>query len=152
MAAFESEARIRWLNSPPGGMPRLTVGSGLLVPALPLSVDPEAANPVATSPGELLAGAIGTLFAWLVARELVQKGTPATELTTDLTLTASAGDGDLSDVALTGIMFRLVGRVPGIAEEQLEAIATRGMRRCVETLGLRTERLAITVEAILENG
>jgi hypothetical protein len=151
MADVESEARIRWLNSPPEGMPRMTVGSGLLVPALPLSVDPDAANPVATSPGELLAGAIGTIFAWLVARELVQQGTGATELSAYVTLTASDGDGDLSKVALTGIIFRLVGRVPGIAREQLEAIATQGMRRCVDTLGLRTERLAITVEAVLES-
>jgi hypothetical protein len=152
MTVFESEATIRWLNSPPEGTPRMTVGSGMLVPALRLSVDPEAASPVATSPGELLAGAIGTIFAWFVAEDLLAAGTRASELTADVTLTASNGGEDLTDVALNGIAFRLVGRVPNIGQEQLDTIATGGMRRCVETLGLRRERLAIAVETVLENG
>ena len=152
MTVFESEATIRWLSSPPAGIPRMTVGSGLLVPALRLSVDPKAASPVATTPGELLAGAIGTIFAWFVAQDLLEAGMQASELTADVTLTASNGGEDLTHVALNGIAFKLVGRVPNIAEEQLEAIATGAMRRCVETLGLRTERFAIAVETVLEIG
>ena len=151
MTVFESKATIRWLSSPPEGFPRMTVGSGLLVPALRLSVDPEAASPVATTPGELLAGAIGTIFAWFVAQDLVKHGTQASELTADIMLTASGRAGDPTDVSLVGIVFRLVGRVPNIGQEDLEAIAEGGMRRCVETLGLRTDRLAITAETALEN-
>ena len=42
--------------------------------------------------------------------------------------------------------------MPGIDQERLQAVARVGMSRCLETLGLRTERLTVTVEATLEEG
>jgi organic hydroperoxide reductase OsmC/OhrA len=149
MTVFESAATIRWLDSPPRGMARMTVGSGLLVPALLLSVDPEVSSPVATSPGELLAGSIGAIFAWFVAQELLRAGTQANELTADVTVTAS-GEGDTTTVGVSGISFALVGRVPKIGQERLAEVARRGMDQCVKTLGLRAEDLDVSVETVLE--
>ena len=34
MSVFEREATIRWMDHPPGGTPRLTVGSEALTPSL----------------------------------------------------------------------------------------------------------------------
>ena len=77
MTDLKREATIRWLDHPPGGTPRMTVGSESLTPSLPLSVDRHAAHPLAASPGELLAGAIGATFAWLTAERLLSEGTQA---------------------------------------------------------------------------
>jgi hypothetical protein len=147
MTGFECEATIRWLASPPEGVPRMTVGSGSLH-SLPLGVDPDAPHPLATSPGELLAGAIGTILAWFAAQELVEQGTHARELIAEVTLTVS--DGGVRNRALSGIACTLLGRVPRIDQERLEAVAKLGMSRCLETLRVRTEDLAVSVEAVLE--
>jgi organic hydroperoxide reductase OsmC/OhrA len=148
MSVFEREATIRWMSSPPEGVPRMTVGSGSLH-ALPLSVDPDATHPLATSPGELLAGAIGAVFAWFVAEELVKEGTHAHQLTAEVAVRCDRADG-VTEIAVSGIACRLIGRVPNIAQERLAAIAEATLRRCVKTLGLRSEGLAVTVETILE--
>jgi hypothetical protein len=148
MTAFEWEATIKWLTNPPEGLPRMTVGSGSVV--LPLSLDPAATHPLATSPAELLAGAIGSIFAWFAARQLMDDGTQAHELTAEVTLTVSDDPGGVTDLALSSLACKLLGRVPQIGQERLEAVAKLAMSQCVESLGLRTERLAVTVEAILE--
>jgi hypothetical protein len=148
MTPFEREATIRWLTNPPEGTPRMTVGSGSV--ALPLSVDPDATHPLATSPAELLAGAIGSIFAWFAARELMDDGTQAHELIAYVTLTVSEDVGGITDLSLSRVACKLLGRVPQIGQERLELVAKLAMSRCVETLGLRTERVAVTVEAILE--
>jgi organic hydroperoxide reductase OsmC/OhrA len=148
MSVFEREATIRWMSSPPEGVPRMTVGSGTL-PALPLSVDPNATHPLATSPGELLAGAIGAVFAWFVAEELVKEGTHARQLTAEIAVRCDRAD-DATDIAVSGIACRLLGRVPNIAQERLAAIADAALRRCVKTLGLCSEGLAVTIETMLE--
>jgi organic hydroperoxide reductase OsmC/OhrA len=149
MTAFEREATIRWLTKPPEGLPRMSVGSGSLHSLL-LSVDPEAAHPLATSPAELLAGAIGTIFAWFAAQELVNGGTQARELIADVTLTVSDNDAGVTNLAMSGIVCRLLGRVPQIRQERLDEVAKAAMSRCVETIGLRTDGLAVMVEAVLE--
>jgi organic hydroperoxide reductase OsmC/OhrA len=148
MTALEREATIRWLTNPPEGQPRMTVGSGSV--SLPLSVDLNATHPLATSPAELLAGAIGSIFAWFAARELMDGGTQAHELIADVTLTVSEDLGGVTDLAVSRLACKLLGRVPEIDEERLDAVAKLAMRRCVETVRLRTERVAVTVEAILE--
>jgi organic hydroperoxide reductase OsmC/OhrA len=126
----------------------MTVGSGSV--ALPLSLDPEARHPLATSPAELLAGAIGSIFAWFVAKQLIDDGTQAHELSADVTLTVSEDVGGITDLALSHLACRLLGRVPRIGQERLDAVAQLAMSRCVEAVGLQTERVAVTVEAILE--
>jgi organic hydroperoxide reductase OsmC/OhrA len=148
MTALERQATIRWLTNPPEGLPRMTVGSGSV--SLPLSVDPNATHPLATSPAELLAGAIGSIFAWFAARELMDQGTQAHELVVDVTLTVSEDPGGITDLALSRLDCKLLGRVPDVDEERLKAVAKLAMSRCVETVALRTDRLEVTVEAILE--
>jgi organic hydroperoxide reductase OsmC/OhrA len=150
MTSFERQATIRWLADPPEGVPRLSVGSGSL--AIPLSVQGEDAHPLAASPAELLAGAIGSIFAWFTASELVDAGTQAHELVADVNLTVSDDGAGATSPALSAIASTLSGRVPGIDQERLQAVARVGMSRCLETLVLRTERLTVTVEATLEGG
>ena len=94
MTALKREATIRWLGHPPDSAPRLSVGSHSIAPLLSLQRGSRGAtDPLATLPGELLAGAIGSVFTWLVAEQLVQEGTQARELVSYVTLTLS-GEAD----------------------------------------------------------
>jgi organic hydroperoxide reductase OsmC/OhrA len=150
MNEMKREATIRWMNHPPEGVPRLTVGSDSFT-ALPLTVDARATNPLATSPGELLAAAIGSTFAWLAAEMLVNEGMQARELTTLVTLTlAGNDDGGIDGMSLSAIACQLWGRVPSGEQGRLAAIAQAAMGRCIETLGICSESVAVTVETVLE--
>ena len=148
MSVFEREATIRWMSSPPDGVPRMTVGSGSLH-SLPLSLDADAIHPLATSPGELLAGAIGAVFAWFVAEELVKQGSHARQLTAEVRVRCDDG-GEITELAVSDIACKLFGRVPNIGQERLAAIAEAALGHCIRTLGLRGEALAVTVETVLE--
>jgi organic hydroperoxide reductase OsmC/OhrA len=150
MAALKREATIRWLGHPPDSAPRLTVGSHSIAPLLSLHVDPDTTDPLATLPGELLAGAIGSVFTWLVAEQLLQEGTQARELVSCVTLTLSGEADDFADAVLSGITCRMSGRVAGVAEAHLEAVAQTAIAQCMERLGMRTEGIGVTVEASLE--
>jgi organic hydroperoxide reductase OsmC/OhrA len=149
MTALQRDATITWLTHPPEGVPRLTVGSQSLA-ALPLSVDPGAVHPLATTPGELFAGAFGGTFAWLAAEELVKEGTQARELIAHVTLTLSGESDDGMDVALSAIACQLVGRIPGVDQERVESVARVAMTRCIAALGMRADAIDVTVEALLE--
>jgi organic hydroperoxide reductase OsmC/OhrA len=150
MTALKREATIRWLGHPPDSAPRLSVGSHSIAPLLSLKVDPAATDPLATLPGELLAGAIGSVFTWLVAEQLVKEGTQARELISYVTLTLSGEAIDATDAALDGIVCRMSGRVAGVEETHLEVVAKAAIRECMERLGMRTEGIGVTVEASLE--
>jgi hypothetical protein len=149
MTTLKREASIKWLDSPPQGVPRLTVGSESFK-ALPLNLDLLASHPLATSPGELLAGAIGSTFAWVAAQEFVKEGKQPRELTTNVTLTLSCTADDGTDMALSAIACDVWGRVADIAQDRFELVAQAAMTRCMEMLGMRTEGIAVTVEAVLE--
>ncbi|MCW3029723.1 MAG: hypothetical protein JWN81_2934 [Solirubrobacterales bacterium] len=151
MTELKREATIRWLDHPPGGTPRLTVGSEAITPSLPLSVDRHAAHPLAASPGELFAGAVGATFAWLTAERLLGEGTQARELTASVTLTMSGEAGDDAQLALSAVACQVTARVPSIDQDQLQVVAIAAMARCVEALGLHAERIDVTVEASLES-
>lgn len=150
MTALTREATIRWLGRPPDSAPRLIVGSHSIAPLLSLNVDPAATDPLATLPGELLAGAIGSVFTWLVAEQLVKDGTQARELVSDVKLTLSGEADDGTDAALSGITCRMSGRMAGVEETHLEAVAQAAMAECIERLGMRTEGIGVTVEVSLE--
>jgi organic hydroperoxide reductase OsmC/OhrA len=150
MSALKREATIRWLGHPPDSAPRLSVGSHSIAPLLSLNVDSEAADPLATLPGELLAGAIGSVFTWLVAQQLVKDGTQARELVSYVALTLSGEAVDTADAALSGITCRMSGRVAGIEETHLEVVAQAAMTQCIQRLGMRTEGIGVTVETSLE--
>jgi organic hydroperoxide reductase OsmC/OhrA len=150
MTVVKREATIRWLGHPPDSSPRLSVGSHSIAPLLSLKVDPEATDPLATLPGELLAGAIGSVFTWLVAEQLVREGTQARELVSYVALTLSGEAVDAADAALSGITCRMSGRVAGVEETHLEAVPQAAMSQCIERLGMRTEGIGVRIEASLE--
>jgi hypothetical protein len=135
MTALKREATIRWLGHPPDNAPRLSVGSHSIAPLLSLNVDPEARDPLATLPGELLAGAIGSVFTWLVAEQLVNEGARARELVSYVMLTVSGEAADATDAALSAITCRMSGRVAGVEETQLGMVAQAAMIQCLERLG-----------------
>jgi organic hydroperoxide reductase OsmC/OhrA len=150
MTGLKREATIRWLGHPPDSAPRLSVGSHSIAPLLSLNVDPKATDPLATLPGELLAGAIGSVFTWLVAELLVQEGTQAHELACSVALTLSGEADDVTDAMLSGITCQMWGRVAGVQEAHLQMMAQAAMTQCIEKLGMRTEGIEVTVEATLE--
>jgi hypothetical protein len=150
MTTLKREATIRWLGNPPDNSPRLIVGSHSMAPLLSLDVDPETTDPLATLPGELIAGAIGSVFTWLVAKQLVSGGTQARELVSEVTLTLSGEADDGTDAALSGIACRMSGRVEGLEEERLKLVAQTAMTQSIQKLGMRTEGIDVTVEASLE--
>jgi hypothetical protein len=147
---LQREASIRWLGHPPDGAPRLTVGSHSIAPLLSLHVNPDTTDPLATLPGELLAGAIGSVCTWLVAERLLKEGTQARELVSYVTLTLSGEADDFTDAVLSGIACRMSGRVAGVEETHLEVVAQAAMSECVKRLGIRSEGIDVTVEASLE--
>ncbi|HEY3827817.1 MAG TPA: hypothetical protein VGL57_01345 [Solirubrobacteraceae bacterium] len=113
-------------------------------------MDPDTTDPLATLPGELLAGAIGSVFTWLVAEQLLQEGTQARELVSYVTLTLSGDADDFTDAVLSGVTCQVSGRVAGVEETHLEVVAQTAMTQCMERLGMRTEGIDVTVEASLE--
>jgi organic hydroperoxide reductase OsmC/OhrA len=137
------------MAGPPAGVPRVSFGSES-VPPLPLSVNPDVAHPLATGPGELLAGAIGSVFAWLAAEQFMAEGTQARELTAHVTLTLDCELEDQSDLALRAIGCELVGRIPDIDEARMLAVAQRALTRCVAALAMRADAIALNVETRLE--
>lgn len=134
----ESSASIRWLTHPPDGVPRLVVDSHTF-PAVPMSVNETAPHPLATSPGELIAGAFGSVFAWTLAEELVDDGTQALEIEVSTSLEAEVGAQDGSDPSLKGIRCHAVVRFPGGDANRLQALCEAAMTRCARTIGLRDE-------------
>lgn len=149
MTELKQEATIRWMHRPPEGVPRVILGSESF-PALPLDVDPHATHPFASSPGELLAAAIGSTFAWLSAEKLMKEGEQASELTASATLTLSGDAPDGTDMKLSAIACRLSGRVPGAEQRYVEDVTRAAMASCMETLGIRGASVAVTVEVSLE--
>jgi organic hydroperoxide reductase OsmC/OhrA len=147
MPTLKREATIRWMARPPEGVQRLTVGSDSFT-ALPLDVDAHATHPLATSPGELLAAAIGSVFAFLAAEKLVKQGKQARELSVLVTLTLSGEAEDCTDMTLSSIECRLWGRVPEGEQQDLETLAHAAMKQCIETLSI--QGATVTLEVVLE--
>jgi organic hydroperoxide reductase OsmC/OhrA len=150
VTGLKREATIRWLGHPPDNAPRLSVGSHSIAPLLSLNVDPDVTDPLATLPGELLAGAIGSVFTWLVAERLVKEGTQARELVSSVTLTLSGESDNATDAMLNGITCQMWGRAAGVQETHLQVVAQAAMNQCMKKLGMRTEGIEVTVEATLE--
>jgi organic hydroperoxide reductase OsmC/OhrA len=149
MISVTRDATINWPGHPPGGEPRLTVGTHSLTDSPPLNLDLDILHPLATSPLELLAGAIGSVFARFVAEQLVKEGTPAREIVTRLSLTLSGEADDQSDLMVRAVACRLSARVAGTDQSHLQALAQTALTRCMESLGMRTEGIEVTVEATL---
>jgi organic hydroperoxide reductase OsmC/OhrA len=146
------DATIRWLGHPPGGEPHLITGSHSLTPAPPLNVDLEVTNPLATSPVELLAGAIGSVFARFLAEQLVREGTQAHELVARISMTLSGDVDDDTDMMVRAVACQLWARIEGVEEEHLLAVARTAMSHCMDMLGMRVDDIVVTVDASLQGG
>lgn len=141
----ESSATIRWLTHPPEGVPRLMVDSHTF-PPVPLSINDTAPHPLATSPGELIAGAFGSVFAWVLAEELVNDGTQALELEITASLEAEVGEAEGRDPALRAVHCHAIARIPGGDAKRLQELCQAAMRRTARSVGLR-EEIALAVDS-----
>jgi hypothetical protein len=146
MTVLTRKALVRWLGHPPGGTARVTVGSGS-IPQLAFDMDRLPKDPLAAAPAELVAGALGTVFCWRVAHQLVEDDTPANELVAEFSVTLS-GDGD--DVALSAIECRLSGRVPNVVEQHLKSVAQDAIVECLRLFHMHEDEIEVNVEAVLE--
>ena len=93
-----------------------------------------------TNPEELLAAAHSSCFSMALSLALTQAGTPPESIQTTAAVTFEAGKGVLGSHLLVS------ARVPGITEEQFEAIAEDAKQNCPISQALR---IPITIEAEL---
>jgi len=114
-------------------------------PAVPLAIDGNAPHPLATSPGELMAGAVGSVFAWLLAEELMDEGHQARELVVEVGLTSETVATGRR--ALRAIELQARTRVSGVGEAQLQDVCERVLHRCAQAVGLREDDLALRVRS-----
>ena len=133
----ESTATIRWLTRPPEGKPRLTVGSHSF-PALTLAVGDSSPHPLTTTPGELMAGAVGSVYAWLLADELMGGGTQANEIVVYVGLRA-VGEARDPQGGLKALLLHVEARVPDLDPAGLQEQCERTLAHCLRALGLRDD-------------
>jgi osmotically inducible protein OsmC len=93
-----------------------------------------------TNPEELLAAAHSSCFSMALSLALAQAGTPPESIQTTAAVTFEAGKGVLGSHLLVS------ARVPGITEEQFEAIAEDAKQNCPISQALK---IPITIEAEL---
>jgi hypothetical protein len=137
-------ATVRWIGHPPGGEPRLTVGSHSLSPAPTLDVNLAVPNPGGTLPGELLAGGFGIIFAKVLADQLVREQTQASELVVQVAFVLSQTGPDL-DPVLREIRCDLEARVAGIDRARLAQLGERAMLRSIDGLAMRAEAISLSL-------
>ena len=141
-------ATVRWMGHPPGGEPRLTVGSESITPAATLDVDLAVPNPMATSPGELLAGGFGIIFAKVLADQLLRDQTQATELVVQVAFVLSQTGPNL-DPVLSEIRCDLEARVAGIDKARLAQLGEQAMLRSMDGLAMRAEAISVSLTVSL---
>jgi osmotically inducible protein OsmC len=93
-----------------------------------------------TNPEELLAAAHSLCFSMAFSLALTQAGTPPESIQTTAAVTFEPGKGVLGSHLLVS------ARVPGLSEEQFEAIAEDAKQNCPISQALR---IPITIEAEL---
>lgn len=93
-----------------------------------------------TNPEELLAAAHSLCFSMAFSLALAQAGTPPESIQTTAAVTFEPGKGVLGSHLLVS------ARVPGLTEEQFEAIAEDAKQNCPISQALR---IPITIEAEL---
>jgi len=93
-----------------------------------------------TNPEELLAAAHSSCFSMALSLALTQAGNPPESIQTTAAVTFEAGKGVLGSHLLVS------ARVPGINEEQFEAIAEDAKQNCPISQALK---IPITIEAEL---
>ena len=93
-----------------------------------------------TNPEELLAAAHSSCFSMALSLALTQAGNPPESIQTTAAVTFEAGKGVLGSHLLVS------ARVPGLTEEQFEAIAEDAKQNCPISQALK---IPITIEAEL---
>lgn len=93
-----------------------------------------------TNPEELLAASHASCFSMALSLALAQAGNPPESIQTTAAVTFEAGKGVLGSHLLVS------ARVPGLTEEQFEAIAEDAKQNCPISQALR---IPITIEAEL---
>jgi osmotically inducible protein OsmC len=93
-----------------------------------------------TNPEELLAAAHSSCFSMALSLALAKAGSPPESIQTTAAVTFEAGKGVLGSHLLVS------ARVPGITEEQFEAIAEDAKQNCPISQALK---IPITIEAEL---
>jgi organic hydroperoxide reductase OsmC/OhrA len=127
--------KVRWLCDPPHGVARLRVDSDAFT-ALPLSIPNGDPNAGETTPGELLAVAYSAFMATDLAERLELGGMAARELVVQVWCRLSS---DSVPRAVEGIEVKVQGRVPGIDDEQLGAVARVALASCHKSVGMRRD-------------
>lgn len=127
--------RIAWLTHPPAGRASIESDS-VAFHALPVSMPDGDPVPHEASPGELLAIAHATFLAAALSEALVVAGTPARELVVS---GACTFEGPMSDRTLTAIELHVLGRVPGIGQDQLREAAVAAREHALRATGSRRE-------------
>jgi len=94
-----------------------------------------------TNPEELLAAAHASCFSMALSHALTQAGNPPERIQTTAAVTFEMGKG------VRGSHLLVSARVPGLAEEQFEALATRAKSECPISRALTG--IPITIEARL---
>ena len=94
-----------------------------------------------TNPEELLGAAHSACFSMAFSNELAQAGFPPESLQVTAAVTFQPGEG------ITGSLLLVSAKIPGIGEEQFEAIAESAKQNCPVSQALTG--IPITLEASL---
>jgi hypothetical protein len=103
---------------------------------------------MATSPGELLAGGFAAIFAKVLADQLLQDRTQATELVVEVVFVVSRPGPGLGP-ALREIRCDVEARVAGIDQARLEQVGELAMRRSIDGLAMRADAISVSLSVSL---
>jgi lipoyl-dependent peroxiredoxin len=136
-------ASAQWTGSGKDGNGSLTTQSAVL-DATPYSFNTRFGDGLGTNPEELIAAAHAGCFTMATAFALGAAGFAPETLATKAELTMDKVDGGF---AITGIHLILNAVVPGIADEQFQAIAATAKANCPVSKALAA--VPITLSAVL---
>jgi len=139
-------AKAHWAGNGQQGEGTLTTPSGVLN-AQPYSFKlrfENADGQAGTNPEELIAAAHSGCFSMALAFALVAANFTADSIDTEAFVTLSPGEGGFS---ITGIALKLTAKIPGISQDQFEAIAAGAKANCPISKALSA--VPITLEATL---
>lgn len=139
-------AKAHWAGNGQQGEGTLTTQSGVLS-AQPYSFKlrfENADGTAGTNPEELIAAAHSGCFSMALAFALAAANFTADSIDTEAFVTLSPGEGGFS---ITGITLKLAAKIPGISQEQFDAIAAGAKANCPISKALSA--VPITLEATL---
>jgi osmotically inducible protein OsmC len=145
MAQLERRAGAVWEGDLRGGKGRISSESGVLED-VGYSFFTRFENESGTNPEELIAAAHAACYSMAFANTLAEKGYEPQSIETQATCTIASQEG--GGFAITQMLLKVRGRVPGIDQELFERIAEEADGGCPVSNLLR-EGLKIKLEATL---